>query len=385
MPLHRATRRAVGALAVAAVVAGSFTAGAVLGAGSAPAGAEASGTVLDEAAARIAAGSLHPVDREELDAAAVSAMLRAAGDPWGQWQPGDGGASSYAGVGLWLRDGGDGLTVVARVAPGSPAAGADVRAGDEVRAVDDRTAPGVAPPVVASWLRGTPGTPVQVVLARGTAVRTVALTRAPAAPAEVAVRVLTEPQGPVAVVTVPAFERGTGRQVRAALAALPATAAGVVLDLRGNGGGLLDEAVETASAFLDGGVVVRCTRRDGSVQSFDAVGTGDTSTALVVLVDGGSASASEVVAGALHDRDRAVVVGSRTYGKGSVQEPSALSDGSSLQLTVASYTTPDGHSLEGVGLQPDIEVAAASAPEVALRRALDVLPGLVATAPGGRG
>jgi len=383
MPLHRATRRAVAALAVLATAGGAFTAGAVLGAGSVP---DPGSGVLDEAAARVAAGSLHPVDRETLDAAAIAAMLRAADDPWGHWQStapsGDG---SYAGVGLWLRDGGNGRTLVAQVTPGSPASLADVRPGDEVREVGEHPAPGAAPVVVAGWLRGEPGVPVSVVVARGPSTRTVELVRAGLQPPAVGVRTLAEPRGAVSVLRVPAFERGTGRRVRDALAALPAGGAGVVLDLRGNGGGLLDEAVETASAFLDGGVVVRCTRRDGSVQQFDAVGSGDTASALVVLVDGGSASASEVVAGALHDRGRAVVVGSRTYGKGSVQEPRVLSDGSALQLTVASYTTPAGRSLEGVGLEPDIEVTPASPPEVALRRAVDVLPGLLADGSGGRG
>jgi carboxyl-terminal processing protease len=164
--------------------------------------------------------------------------------------------------------------------------------------------------------------------------------------------------------------------------------AGVVLDLRGNPGGLLDEAVEVASAFLDAGPVVSYLRRGGEPVRLDAVGTGDTRTPLVVLVDGGTASAAEVVAGALQDRDRAVLVGSRTFGKGTVQEPRTLTDGSALELTVARYLTPAGRSLEGRGLTPDIEVAAGSAPYVALNRALVVLSGLVAdTAPvqGGRG
>jgi carboxyl-terminal processing protease len=153
---------------------------------------------------------------------------------------------------------------------------------------------------------------------------------------------------------------------------------GVVLDLRGNPGGLLDEAVETASAFLDGGPVVSYTRRGAAPVRLDAVGTGDPAVPLVVLVDGGTASAAEVVAGALQDRGRAVLVGSRTFGKGSVQEPRTLSDGSALELTIARYATPAGRSLEGVGLVPDIDIRPGSAGSVAVRRALDVLRGLLA-------
>jgi len=298
MPLHRATRRVLLAVAGTTVVAGAFTTGAVAGAGSAgQAGEPAQDGRLDEAATRIEADALHPVDRDALDAAAIAGMLRAAGDQWGEW----------------------------RQTPTGPAAGESGQ---------------------------------------------VAVSRVPG------------PGGAATVLTVASFDRGTGRQVRAALAALPADSSGVVLDLRGNGGGLLDEAVETASAFLADGVVVRCTRRDGSVQQFDAVGTGDATTPLAVLVDGGSASAAEVVAGALAEPGRGVLVGSRTYGKGTVQEPQRLSDGSSLQLTVATYTTPSGRSVEGVGLEPDIEVAPGSASGVALRRAVDVLVGLRADREG---
>jgi hypothetical protein len=192
-------------------------------------------------------------------------------------------------------------------------------------------------------------------------------------------------EGPaVARVVVPAFRQGAGQQVRRALGQVRASRSrGVLLDLRGNGGGRLDEAVETASAFLDGGPVVRYSRRGGGEQRLDAVGSGDTRTPVVVLVDGGTASAAEVVAGALQDRGRAVLVGSQTFGKGSVQEPRDLPDGSALELTVARYTTPSGRSLEGVGLAPDIEVAAGSSPDVAVKRGVEVLTGLLADGSGG--
>ncbi|MGZ6792219.1 MAG: S41 family peptidase, partial [Mycobacteriales bacterium] len=184
-------------------------------------------------------------------------------------------------------------------------------------------------------------------------------------------------------IVVPVFARGTGRQVRDAVAALRRQhATGIVLDLRGDPGGLLSEAVETASAFLDGGPVVTYTRRGERAQHLDAAAAGDTRTPLVVLVDGGTASAAEVVTGALQDRGRAVVVGSRTFGKGSVQEPHALSDGSTLALTVARYALPSGRSVEGVGIEPDIDVAGTG--QAPLARAVEVLTGLLADT-GGRG
>jgi carboxyl-terminal processing protease len=193
-------------------------------------------------------------------------------------------------------------------------------------------------------------------------------------------------KGDVEVVRVTAFTRGVGAAVRKAIASSAAgdepASAGVVLDLRGNPGGLLTEAVEVASAFLAGGAVVSYEKRGEPIHHLDAVGTGDTTVPLVVLVDGGTASAAEVVAAALQDRNRAVIVGSRTYGKGSVQEPRSLSDGSAIELTVGRYLTPAGRSLDGVGIEPDVEVAARAGAATAEQRALEVLRGLVAASGG---
>jgi len=118
----------------------------------------------------------------------------------------------------------------------------------------------------------------------------------------------------------------------------------------------------------------------------DALGRGDTTTPVVVLIDGGTASAAEVVAAALQERGRAVLVGAATYGKGTVQEPTRLSDGSTIELTVGRYLTPAGHSIDGVGVQPDLLVPPGSGAEVAERRGAEVLAGLVAAlSPTGRG
>jgi carboxyl-terminal processing protease len=387
------TRRVVGAVAAVAALGAAFTSGVVAGAGSKAVAQPASAPrgLLDDAADQIAGNALTAVDRQTLDAAAIQGMLRAAGDQWGTWAEGAAVSTArYVGIGVWLRTGRAGEIVVARVSDGSSAAQAGIRAGDEVRAVDTVSTSGLTAPVVAAAMRGLPGSSVSVVTRRGTALRTLRLVRAAVPAAGVAVALERTRSGPsVGHITVPAFTRGTGHDVRGAVAKLRADhTSGVVLDLRGNPGGLLDEAVETASAFLDGGSVVSYTRRDGSTVHLDAVGPGDASVPLVVLVDGGTASAAEVVAGALQDRKRAALVGSRTFGKGTVQEPRTLADGSALEMTVARYSTPSGRSLEGGGLEPDIEIAPASAPDVAVRRALDVLAGLVAdSAPlaGGRG
>ncbi|MCW2671847.1 MAG: carboxyl-terminal protease [Frankiales bacterium] len=374
-------RRTTVAVGAAVSLSGAFTLGVVAGAGSTPDHDAMPRTgVLDDAASQIAGSSLLPVDKAALDAAAIKAMLATAGDHWGSWAEGDSTNGAYAGVGIWLRRSGTEL-VVSQVAADSPAHRAGVAVGDLLRGVDGRATTGLTAADVASALRGNTGTTVKLVLRRGIADRSLTLTRAEVPALEVTSAMVSTTIGRI---TVPSFSRGTGRQVRDALARLVSRhAAGVVLDLRGDPGGLLTEAVETASAFLDGGTVVTYTRRDAAPTRLDAVGIGNTSVPLVVLVDGGTASAAEVVAGALQDRGRAVVVGSRTFGKGTVQEPKPLTDGSSLALTVARYNLPSGRSVDGVGIEPDIEVVSNDG-RVALHRAMEVLVGLQADT-GGRG
>jgi carboxyl-terminal processing protease len=273
---------------------------------------------------------------------------------------------------------------VGSVQPGSPAQQAGVQAGDLLLAVDGADVTRTDVPTVAGLLRGTERSTVRVTVRRGTATSTAELTRATFNTDDVTVERLS---GNIARVAVTAFTRGVGHDVAAALEAEGGVSTGgVVLDLRDNPGGLLDEAVAVASVFLDGGPVVSYERRGKPAETLNAFEGGDLSTPLVVLVNPSTASAAEVVAAALQERNRAVVVGTRTYGKGSVQEPSTLSDGSALELTVGRYLTPSGRSLDGVGVEPDVVVPPGEAAEVAEGRAIDVLTGLVAALGGtGRG
>jgi carboxyl-terminal processing protease len=349
--------------------------------------------VIDEAADRIVAKAARPVEREALERAAVEGMLRALGDRWSTYYGKTEFTSfqaalegRYSGVGLWLRGattGAGGNVEVGSVQPGSPAQVAGLQTGDVLLAVNGRDVTAADVAAVAGLLRGAEDSTVEVAVRRGSATRTVALTRATFSTDDVTVERLS---GNIVRVAVAAFTRGVGRDVAAALEVEGQPAGGVVLDLRDNPGGLLDEAVAVASVFLDGGPVVSYERRGKRPQTLEAFAGGDVSTPLVVLVNPSTASAAEVVAAALQDRNRAVVVGTRTYGKGSVQEPSTLSDGSALELTVGRYLTPAGRSLDGVGVEPDVLVPPGERPEVAESRAIDVLTGLVAALDGtGRG
>ncbi|CAL9513265.1 hypothetical protein SUDANB6_03689 [Streptomyces sp. enrichment culture] len=280
----------------------------------------------------------------------------------------------YTGVGLWARRERDGRIEVTKVRADSPAGTAGIRAGDRLRSVDGEPVDGRPVTEVVSLLRGDAtgepaGTTVRLGLQRGTRVWSLTLHRARLSTDSVTVRELP---GGVTVIEVATFTRGTGEQVRAAVRQAPPRD-GVVLDLRGNSGGLVAEAVTAASAFLDGGLVATYDV-DGEQRVLHAEPGGDTSRPLVALVDGGTMSAAELLAGALKDRGRAVVVGSRTFGKGSVQMPSRLPGGSVAELTVGHYRTPSGRGVDGRGITPDLEVDP-DAPE-ALQRARTVLSGL---------
>ncbi|MCF3129795.1 S41 family peptidase [Streptomyces olivochromogenes] len=277
----------------------------------------------------------------------------------------------YTGVGLWARRERDGRIQVTRVQSGSPAAAAGIRKGDRLRAVDGRSVDGRPVTEVVSLLRGDAedapaGTTVRLGLERGTRAWDETLRRARLSTGSVTVSKLP---GAVTVIKIAAFTKGSGDVVRAAVRQAPA-GAGIILDLRGNSGGLVTEAATTASAFLDGGLVATYDV-EGEQRALHAEPGGDITRPLVAVVDGGTMSAAEMLTGALQDRGRAVVVGSRTFGKGSIQMPSRLPDGSVAELTVGHYRTPSGHGVDGRGITPDLEVDRA-----AMQRAETVLSGL---------
>ena len=331
----------------------------------------------------------------------------------------------YTGVGLWARRAAGGLIQVTRVAPDGPAAKAGIGPGDIIRDVDGAGVSRRPVTEVMALLRGddekvtakddkvtaesdknvtaksgedataksgkrsdgkdgarsgtgggsTPagasvvGTSVAVGLERDGHRWTESLRRARLATESVSVDTI---EGGALRIKVESFTKGSGERVRDAVREAP-KGAGVLLDLRGNAGGLVTEAVKATSAFLDGGLVATYDIR-GEQRALYADAGGDTGRPVVVLVDGGTMSAAELVTGALQDRGRAVTVGTRTFGKGSVQMPSTLADGSVAELTVGHYRTPSGHGVDGRGVTPDLQVS-----ERAQERARTVLSGLGGT------
>ncbi|MFC7218533.1 S41 family peptidase [Streptomyces polyrhachis] len=280
----------------------------------------------------------------------------------------------YTGVGLWVVRTRGGRVQITRVQPGAPADRAGIRPGDRLHAIDGADVTGRPVTEVVARLRaagGAPaaaGSPVTLLVQRpGQGRREYVLHRERLTVEPVTVR---RGAGP-SVIKVESFTRGSGKRVRqAARGALSREASpGIVLDLRGNAGGLLTEAVGAASAFLDDGVVATYDLR-GEQHALYAEPGGDTATPLVVLVDGGTMSAAELLTGALQERGRAIVVGGRTFGKGSVQLPRAMPDGSVAELTVGQYRTPSGRTLEGSGVEPDLLVGRGSDAEAEARKVL---------------
>jgi len=266
----------------------------------------------------------------------------------------------------------DGYVTVIAPIDGSPAAAADLQSGDVILKLDNVPVKGLSLGEAIEKMRGPKGSKIELTVGRpGTSQPfTVTLTRDTIKMASVRERMLEPGYG---YIRIAQFQLGTGEDVARALEKLQAKGPlkGLVLDLRNNPGGVLSASVEVAGLFLDGGTGVYTEgRMPNSDMNFDAE-PGDTSDnkPLVVLINAGSASASEIVAGALQDRGRAVVMGSDSFGKGSVQSliPLDRTGTTALKLTTARYYTPSGKSVQEGGIAPDIRVPQLSDPDFALR------------------
>ena len=290
----------------------------------------------------------------------------------------------FSGVGMEVSESPRGLRVN-RVFPSAPAARAGIHRGDLVVAVDGHSLAGRASSVSSALIRGRPGTAVTLTVESGRRRRTVRVRRARVAAPSVESSLRTVRGRREGVVSLSGFTVGAHGEVRAAVDRLLRRGArGIVLDLRGNGGGILDEAVLVASVFIPDGTVVSTDGRTRPRQVYRA--TGDAIPGripVVVLVDRGSASASEIVAGAIQDRHRGEVVGTRTFGKGVFQEVRELDNGGALEITVGEYFLPSGRNLggggtrRGAGIHPDVGASdrPATRADEALNAALDSLAG----------
>lgn len=259
-------------------------------------------------------------------------------------------SGEFAGVGVSVTQARDGLRIV-EVFDRSPAKKAHLAVGDVILAVDRVPLKGKPNDKAVALIKGPIGSDVHLQVRHHGAVRDVTLTRSTIEVPVVSSRERTFQGRKLAIVRLDQFSSGAHGELAAALRkALREGSKGIVLDLRGNPGGLVTEAQLVASEFLSGGRIVTTKGRSVPTRTLDA--TGDPiapKTPLVVLVDRNSASAAEIVAGALQDRHRAELVGTRTFGKGVFQEVIELSNGGALDITAGQYFTPSGRNLGGKG------------------------------------
>ncbi|MGH8198192.1 MAG: S41 family peptidase [Steroidobacteraceae bacterium] len=268
---------------------------------------------------------------------------------------------NYSGIGIEVTIESDALTVIAPI-DGSPAARAGIRPGDVILEIDGRPFRNEKLGDAIESIRGDPGTVVHLTIGREAAPQPLALAIERAVVSVHSVRFeLLEPG--FGYLRISQFSETTGADTVAALRGLQQTGGklrGLVLDLRNNPGGVLDAAVEVSDAFLETGLIVSAEgRSDESRFRMEAL-AGDLShgTPIAVLVNQGSASAAEIVAGALRDNGRAKLLGQKTFGKGSVQTVMPLEDGQALKLTTSHYFTPSGVSIHERGLEPDLPLPA---------------------------
>jgi carboxyl-terminal processing protease len=305
-----------------------------------------------------------PVDEDKLDDASLKGIVDALGDQFSHYLTPDEAeqfqqsvSGEFEGVGMNVEEDRRGLKVL-RVFEDSPARKAGIREGDLIIAVNGRSIAGVNSEVATGRIKGPSGTKVtlEVLTPGDDGSRTETVERARIEVPVATGRIVERDGHKVGVVELLSFSSGAHGFLRQQVKkVLDRGAEGIVLDLRGNGGGLLSEAVLVASIFIEDGEIVSVRGRARPERVEDAEGdaiAGDVPVA--VLVDGGSASASEIVTGALRDRERATVVGTRTFGKGLVQEVEELSNGGVLDLTVANYYLPDGETISTRGIKPHI-------------------------------
>ncbi len=264
---------------------------------------------------------------------------------------------SYTGIGAWVDTSGEFLTIISPM-EGSPAEAAGIKSGDEIIAVDGVDITDTDPSIVLQSVLGPEGTTVVLTVRRHDPEETLdfSIVRARITIPSLESRMLDENIAYIQLVT---FGDESGEDLKDALEALLAeNPRGLILDLRDNSGGYVDTAIEIISQFIPEGPVMIEKLGSGEEYPFDAIPGGmATEIPLVVLVNGGSASASEIAAGAIQDYERGLIVGTTTYGKGSVQNWIPLNnDQGAVKVTIARWLTPDGRLIHEVGLTPDFVV-----------------------------
>ncbi|PWB54930.1 MAG: S41 family peptidase [Anaerolineales bacterium] len=326
-----------------------------------------------------------PVDDEKMMQGAIRGMMDSLGDPHSgymdpvEYSDAQAPLEGYSGIGAWVNTEGEYLTITEPIKD-SPAEAAGLKSGDQIIAIDGVDMTGTLAELARQKVLGPAGTQVLLTIRREGVEEPfdIPITRAQITIPSTEYKML---ENNIAYVRLNAFSSTTGDELRSALQDLMAhNPQSLILDLRYNGGGYLDEAIQVGSEFLADGVVAYEEFGDGTRNTFTASGDGiATKIPMLVLVNEWSASASEVVAGALQDRGRAQLVGVTTFGKGTAQNWIALSDNEgAVRVTMARWLTPNMRNVSGTGLTPDVEVSipdtdAQAGVDTQLNKAIEIL------------
>ena len=329
---------------------------------------------VDEAIKSVVESSAKDIDRDVLERAAIEGVLKASGDEWANYFPREAletfeaqSSNSFTGIGIYLSKSRGGVIKITSIQEGSPAANSDLAIGDELIEVNGTQVTGASLASTIALIRADIGKRVDLLVGRNEQriLASIKTGKVQAKSVE-----LTQVSSSVALVEIASFISGTANEVSEALKSANYKS-GVIIDLRNNSGGLVEEAVAVAEQFIGSGIIVSYKVNE-SEKVFRAVNSNPIKVPVVVIINRNTASSAEILAGAFQDRNRGVVIGERSYGKGSVQELISLDDGSKLELTVALFLTPSGRIIEEVGITPDLAVAPA---EIGLK-SLQVLGGL---------
>jgi len=304
------------------------------------------------------------LDPQKMVDGAIRGMVYAVGDPYTVFMDAEetkefegdlSGSISGIGAEVGIKD--DKVTIIAPI-DGSPAQRAGLKSGDIVLSINDEDATKISLGEAVSKIRGKEGTKVKLLIQRGQEKKDFEITREKIQIKNVKWEVK---EGDIGYIEIAQFDETSAPKFKEAVNDLISkNIKGLIVDVRDNPGGLLDSSVKISSEFIKNGVIVLEKNRDGSLnESFKSIGSGKLTKGnipLVILINGGSASASEILAGAIQDTKRGVLVGEKTFGKGSVQQLEEVGRGATLRLTVAHWFTPNNRNIDKQGLQPDVEV-----------------------------
>lgn len=337
-------------------------------------GSQTGSSTVDQAINTIIDSAAKDLDRNVLERAAIEGALKASGDEWANYFPksalevlDEQSSNVFTGVGIWLNKTRGGQIQIASIQENSPASTSGLSVGDQLLEVNGTDVRGASLTSVIALIRGDIGKRIELLVSRDDKKILASLSTEKIALSTVEA---SQVGNNVALVQVASFGRGTADEVQRSLSELKFSS-GIILDLRNNPGGLLEEALRVSQLFIGNGVIVSY-QVNGAEKLFKADNPKPISVPVVVMINRNTASSAEIVASAFQDRNRGVIIGERSYGKGSVQEFVTLDDGSKLELTVARYVTPSGKIIDEVGVIPDLEV---SSREINIK-ALQILGGL---------